>query len=111
MHVGLEHRLNDVFSIFGRAARAFRTPDVDERVASGPAFDADFNPIPQNFKLKTQTSNDVELGYRIKDGPFQMQPPHSYKASISLIQSGLDFLTADDKEWLLRKTAERVFFG
>jgi predicted TIM-barrel fold metal-dependent hydrolase len=45
------------------------------------------------------------------DGPFQMQPPHSYKASIELIQSGLDFLSADDKEWLLRKTAERVFFG
>jgi iron complex outermembrane receptor protein len=73
LHVGLEHRLNSVFSVFGRAARAFRTPDVDERVASGPAFDAFFNPIPQTFKLKTQTSNDVELGYRIKDGPFQMQ--------------------------------------
>ena len=38
LHVGLEHRFNDVFSVFGRAARAFRTPTVDERVASGPAF-------------------------------------------------------------------------
>jgi iron complex outermembrane receptor protein len=74
LHVGLEHRLNNVFSVFGRAARAFRTPDVDERVASGPSFDPVlFIPIPQTFKLKTQTSNDVELGYRIKDGPFQMQ--------------------------------------
>jgi len=45
------------------------------------------------------------------DGPFQMQPPHSYKASLELIQSKLDFLTADAKEWLLRKTAERVFFA
>jgi predicted TIM-barrel fold metal-dependent hydrolase len=45
------------------------------------------------------------------DGPFQMQPPHSYKASLDLIRSGLDFLTADAKEWLLRKTAERVFFA
>lgn len=45
------------------------------------------------------------------DGPFQMQPPHSYKASLDLIQSRLDFLTADAKEWLLRKTAERVFFA
>jgi iron complex outermembrane recepter protein len=59
--------------VFGRAARAFRTPDVDERVASGPAFDAFFNPIPQTFKLKTQTSNDVEGGFRIKAGQFQMQ--------------------------------------
>ena len=40
LHVGLEHRFNNVFSVFGRAARAFRTPNVDERVASGPASTA-----------------------------------------------------------------------
>jgi iron complex outermembrane receptor protein len=73
LHVGFEHRFNDVFSVFGRAARAFRTPDVDERVASGPAFDAFFNPIPGNFKLKTQTSQDIEGGVRIRAGMFQMQ--------------------------------------
>ena len=73
LHIGLEHRLNDVFSVFGRAARAFRTPDVDERVASGPAFDIFGSPIPTDFKLKTQTSNDIEGGFRIKAGMFQMQ--------------------------------------
>lgn len=73
LHIGLEHRFNDVFSVFGRAARAFRTPDVDERVASGPAFDAFFNPIPGNFTLKTQTSHDIEGGFRVKAGQFQMQ--------------------------------------
>jgi iron complex outermembrane receptor protein len=73
LHLGIEHRFNDVFSVFGRAARAFRTPDVDERVASGPAFDAFFNPIPGNFTLKTQTSHDVEGGFRVKAGAFQMQ--------------------------------------
>jgi iron complex outermembrane receptor protein len=73
LHIGLEHRFNDVFSVFGRAARAFRTPTVDERVASGPAFDAFFNPIPGNFTLKTQTSHDIEGGFRIKAGMFQMQ--------------------------------------
>jgi iron complex outermembrane receptor protein len=73
-HVGFEHRFNDVFSIFGRAARAFRTPDVDERVATGPAFDpVTFLPIPQTFNLKTQTSHDIEGGFRIKSGGFQMQ--------------------------------------
>jgi iron complex outermembrane recepter protein len=72
-HLGFEHRFNEVFSVFGRAARAFRTPDVDERVASGPAFDAFFNPIPGNFTLKTQTSYDVEGGIRIRNGLFQMQ--------------------------------------
>ena len=44
-----EHRINDVFSVFGRAARAFRTPDVDERVSTGPAFGPPpfFDPLPQ----------------------------------------------------------------
>ena len=74
LHVGVEHRINDVFSIFGRVARAFRTPDVDERVSSGPAFDPNtFLPIPGNFTLKTQTSHDVEGGFRIKSGAFQLQ--------------------------------------
>lgn len=75
LHAGLEHRFNNVFSVFGRAARAFRTPTVDERVASGPAFGPApfFDPIPGNFKLKTQTSEDVEGGFRIKSGGFQMQ--------------------------------------
>jgi iron complex outermembrane receptor protein len=73
LHIGFEHRFNEVFSVFGRAARAFRTPDVDERVASGPAFDAFFNPIPGNFTLKTQTSHDIEGGFRVKTGAFQVQ--------------------------------------
>jgi len=74
LHLGAEHRFNDVFSVFGRAARAFRTPDVDERVASGPSYDPEtFAPIPQTFALKTQTSYDVEGGFRIKTGGWQMQ--------------------------------------
>lgn len=73
LHIGGEHRFTDVFSVFGRAARAFRTPDVDERVASGPSFDPFFNPLPQNFQLKTQTSQDVEGGFRVKTNLFQVQ--------------------------------------
>jgi iron complex outermembrane receptor protein len=75
LHVGAEHRLTNTFSVFGRAARAFRTPDVDERVASGPAFGPPpfFLPLAGNFKLKTQTSHDIEGGFRVKAGAFQMQ--------------------------------------
>ncbi|GAB9245419.1 TonB-dependent receptor [Bradyrhizobium diazoefficiens] len=73
LHLGGEHRLNDIVSLFGRAARAFRTPDVDERVSSGPSFDPFFNPLPQTFRLKTQTSQDVEGGLRIKGGGLQLQ--------------------------------------
>ena len=44
------------------------------------------------------------------DAPFQVVGGHTYKDSIVLIKSGLDYLDGDDREWLLRKTAERVFF-
>lgn len=74
LHLGAEHRLNDMVSLFGRAARAFRTPDVDERLSSGPSFDPlTFAAIPQTFRLKTQTSQDIEGGLRIKGGGLQLQ--------------------------------------
>jgi predicted TIM-barrel fold metal-dependent hydrolase len=44
------------------------------------------------------------------DCPFQVQGDHTYKASIDLVRKGLDFLSDDDKDWLLRKTAEKFFF-
>ena len=45
------------------------------------------------------------------DAPYQVEPPHTYEASIKLIRDRLDGASAGDKEWLLRKTAERVFFA
>jgi predicted TIM-barrel fold metal-dependent hydrolase len=44
------------------------------------------------------------------DCPFQVVE-HSYQQSIDLILHGLDFLSSSDKEWILRKTAEKVFFA
>jgi len=44
------------------------------------------------------------------DCPFQVQGKHTYQASIDLVRKGLDFLSAEDREWLLRKTAEKFFF-
>ena len=44
------------------------------------------------------------------DCPFQVQSPHQYEASISLIRDRSDFLSGEDKEWMLRKTAEKLFF-
>ena len=44
------------------------------------------------------------------DCPFQVGAGHNYHDSIALIRDRLDFLTAEDKAWMLRKTAERVFF-
>jgi iron complex outermembrane receptor protein len=74
LHIGFEHRFNDYFTVFGRAASAFRTPNVDERVGSSPIFDPTFTiALPRTFDLKTQTSQDIEGGFRIKAGRFQMQ--------------------------------------
>ena len=40
------------------------------------------------------------------DSPFQVQGEHTYQASLDLVRTRLDFLTADDREWLLRKSAD-----
>jgi predicted TIM-barrel fold metal-dependent hydrolase len=45
------------------------------------------------------------------DCPFQVQNGHTYLDSIALIRDRLDFLSDSDRLWLLRKTAERVFFS
>jgi len=75
LHIGVEHRVNDAFALFGRAARAFRTPNVDERLVTGPAFGGPpfFLPIPQNFELRTQTSFDFEGGIRLHGNQFDIQ--------------------------------------
>ncbi len=43
------------------------------------------------------------------DSPYQLAPGQGYPASIALIRDRLD-VTVADREWLLRKTAERVYF-
>ncbi|MSU35693.1 MAG: amidohydrolase [Pedosphaera sp.] len=45
------------------------------------------------------------------DCPFQVQEGHTYANSIGLIRDRLSDLTAEDKRWMLRKTAEKVFFS
>jgi predicted TIM-barrel fold metal-dependent hydrolase len=43
------------------------------------------------------------------DCPFQVVE-HKYTDSIDLVRKGLDFLSDEDRDWLLRKTAEDFFF-
>jgi predicted TIM-barrel fold metal-dependent hydrolase len=45
------------------------------------------------------------------DCPYQVQGAHTYADSIALVRDRLDFLSGADREWLLRRTAERVFFS
>jgi predicted TIM-barrel fold metal-dependent hydrolase len=45
------------------------------------------------------------------DCPYQLGPPNTYGDSVALIRERVDFLTSDDRAWLLRKTAEKVYFS
>ena len=45
------------------------------------------------------------------DCPFQVQNGHNLAASVNLIRDGLPFLSKDDREWLLSKTAASTFFS
>ncbi len=58
-HLGFEHRFTPGFEVFGRTGRSFRFPTLDERIGMGS---------PTNFRLQTQTSQDVELGFQGKAG-------------------------------------------
>jgi iron complex outermembrane receptor protein len=64
-HIGLEQRLGDMITLFGRAAQSFRVPNVDERIAVRPGT--------ADFALQTQTSRDIEAGVRAHVGIFDMQ--------------------------------------
>lgn len=65
LNIGVDHKLSQNVTLFARAAQAFRTPNVDERIGAGP------NPGGVNtFDLKTQTSYDFESGVRINTSMF-----------------------------------------
>jgi predicted TIM-barrel fold metal-dependent hydrolase len=44
------------------------------------------------------------------DSPFQVESGNTYAGSMELVRDRLDFLTPGDRQWMLRKTAEKVFF-
>lgn len=66
-HIGIEHRFNRTFAVFGRMAQSFWLPNVDERVGEAPLGGA------TNFDLRTQRSHDFEAGFRVHAGPFDLQ--------------------------------------
>ncbi len=45
------------------------------------------------------------------DAPYQTRGANTYKDSIALVRDRLDFLSKSDREWLLAKTAESVYFA
>ncbi len=69
---GIEHRFSPILAVFGHIAHSFRVPNADERVGQAVAFNWP-TPTPTNFDLRTQTSNEVEGGFRVKLGRFDWQ--------------------------------------
>lgn len=65
LNLGFEHRFSPMLAVFGHVARAFRTPNVDDRIGVS-AFPVDFN-------LKTQTSQELEGGVKGRLGPVDWQ--------------------------------------
>jgi len=45
------------------------------------------------------------------DCPFQVQSAHNYQSSIDLVQTHANFLSTQEKDDILRGTAERLFFS
>ena len=45
------------------------------------------------------------------DCPYQLKEPNNYGDSVALITDRIDFLSDEDKDWILRKTAEKVYFS
>jgi predicted TIM-barrel fold metal-dependent hydrolase len=45
------------------------------------------------------------------DCPYQVEDGHTYKGSLELVEERLDGISSTDRQWLLAKTAERVFFS
>lgn len=45
------------------------------------------------------------------DCPYQLTPPNNYADSVALVRDRIDFVTPEERNWLLRGTAESVFFG
>ena len=45
------------------------------------------------------------------DSPFQVISPHTYEDSVRLTRDRLEFLTAEDRDWMMRGTAESFFFS
>ncbi len=45
------------------------------------------------------------------DSPSQVKHGNSYRAALALVHDAADFLSPDDKAWILGRTAERHFFS
>ncbi|MFP6718049.1 MAG: TonB-dependent receptor, partial [Alphaproteobacteria bacterium] len=63
-NIGLEYKMRQNLTAFGRTGRSIRLPTINERIASSD---------DSTFKLKTQISRDVEAGLRYQTEKLALQ--------------------------------------
>lgn len=109
--IGIDGQFRDVD--IDRLCRLARHKNAHVKVSAFSALGARKAPYHDLAPLIRRVRDAFGAGRMMwaTDGPWQMMGGHRYVDSIDLIRKGLDFLTDDDRAWLLRKTAERVFFG
>ena len=99
-----------------RAVAHLRAPTVDLDVDRGRAADLGVSAVAIGRTIRTLLAGEkvgsFEEGGRRHDVRVQVMPEYrDDPAKIDLIRVRLDFLTDNDRQWLLRKTAKRVFFS
>ena len=86
-HVGYERSLEDYGNIFARLGRSFTYPNVDQRVGQ-----SNWN-VNSDFKLRTQTSNDFEIGHKFQNNDLNITNSFYYMMlRAEIYYDNVDFL-------------------
>ena len=86
-HLGYERSLEDYGNIFARLGRSFTYPNVDQRVGQ-----SNWN-VNSDFKLRTQTSNDFEIGHKFQNNDLNITNSFYYMMlRAEIYYDAVDFL-------------------
>ena len=86
-HLGYERSLEDYGNIFARLGRSFTYPNVDQRVGQSA-----WN-VSHDFKLRTQTSNDFEIGHKFQNNDLNITNSFYYMMlRAEIYYDAVDFL-------------------
>ena len=101
-------RKQDLDQLCKLARHQFVTVKISAYYALGKKEPPHTELIPMISRLID--SFGVERLMWASDSPYQLVGENTYSDSIKLITERIDTLSDSDREWLLRKTAEKVFF-
>ncbi len=104
-HMGcpLDVRGADAFAGLSDLLALARYPGVFVMASSAPCFSNEQYPF-RDLHLSLRRIYDVYGPQRMLWGADRSRLTSTYRECLNLFQDGLDFLTAEDKEWILGKT-------